>query len=762
MAAALAERPAAGRGGGSPAAFKTPAWALEAGAYPRAGAHVSPSPRAEVSLSGALQRALARAAGASGPSKASEGGSESHDDRRAAWRADHLRRQRRLEGMGVPKARYSPARELADRLQAFRRGTAQRKTHTPSASQASWPGVSPESSFGGGDLPPLPGLTGKASPEPGGEGGTMGGDSRRLGTQRGVRFNIEASGSAPLVPWGGGGGLRAPGGERPGTAHAEAVRRRAEARKRFAKTMPAGKSKDNVPLRPARRLPNVTPTKSVIDERMALAAQHYRDMVSNFAEVYNSLKRERKAKWAHMEEVASEILELDLQVDFNEGLADRRSTPNLYCAMLNQKMQDLDRMEVEALIAHNGLTMILARVLEAKEEEERQIEGLREKMQRQDHRLQEAGLNFSGARQALRSVQLELLELEDEQADLAVLRKLELESLHKIRESEQALARQLNSWQNAEKLKNTLNTRQTSERKYKKTLQKETVHKVMDETTMARDLRISKFFDTIHRKTGLTDVDDMVALFTDTGRQEALRQDVADAQCRVDALTKDKESLMQDLQEQLLGTRESTSKVLEQYDAPVERAQQRLKQNSARYVSVKKLETNFRVWAKSMVERVQGEVPASGAGERGGELLKALEVLENRIVKIQKSLESNAPAQELVAEASVSRLTDDGPIDASLPAAPIAPSAAAPVLVLKQQTSFNQRVFLNPEKAEKSEPVLVPAASPRAEAVLSDGDHEEATPAPQKKSGGFFRKRTGGGGGGEPEVSSADDDLWHI
>ena len=50
-------------------------------------------------------------------------------------------------------------------------------------------------------------------------------------------------------------------------------------------------------------------------------------MVSNFAEVYNSLKREREAKWAHMEELAAEILELDLQVDFNEGLADRNSPP---------------------------------------------------------------------------------------------------------------------------------------------------------------------------------------------------------------------------------------------------------------------------------------------------------------------------------------------------------------------------------------------------------------------------------------------------
>ena len=133
--------------------------ALEAGAHPRAGAHVGPSPGAEVSLSGALQRALARAAGASGPSKGSGGASGSLDDRRAAWRADHLQRQRRLQGLGVPKARYSPARELADRLQAFRRGTAQRKTHTPSASQTSRPGVSPESSFGGGDLPPLPGAT---------------------------------------------------------------------------------------------------------------------------------------------------------------------------------------------------------------------------------------------------------------------------------------------------------------------------------------------------------------------------------------------------------------------------------------------------------------------------------------------------------------------------------------------------------------------------------------------------------------------------
>ena len=92
--------------------------------------------------------------------------------------------------------------------------------------------------------------------------------------------------------------------------------------------MPAGKSVGKmVPLRPTRRLPNVAPAKSVIDERLSLAAQHYRDMVSNFAEVYNSLKREREAKWAHMEELAAEILELDLQVDFNEGLADRNSPP---------------------------------------------------------------------------------------------------------------------------------------------------------------------------------------------------------------------------------------------------------------------------------------------------------------------------------------------------------------------------------------------------------------------------------------------------
>ena len=172
--------------------------------------------------------------------------------------------------------------------------------------------------------------------------------------------------SSSLVPWGGGGGLRAPGGERPGTAHAEAVRRRAEARKRFSKTIPAGKLVGKkVPLRPTRRLPNVTPAKSVIDERLSLAAQHYRDMVSNFAKVYNSLKREREAKCAHMEELAAEILELDLQVDFNEGLADRKSTPNLYCAMLLKKMQDLDVKEAEALVAHNGLNLILARVLKA-------------------------------------------------------------------------------------------------------------------------------------------------------------------------------------------------------------------------------------------------------------------------------------------------------------------------------------------------------------------------------------------------------------
>ena len=81
--------------------------------------------------------------------------------------------------------------------------------------------------------------------------------------------------------------------------------------------------------------------------------------------------------------------------------------------------------------------------------------------------------------------------MEDEQADLALLRKLELESLQKIRDSEEALARQLNSWQNAERKKSIENKRQTSERKYKKALQKETVHKVMDETTMARDLLLS-------------------------------------------------------------------------------------------------------------------------------------------------------------------------------------------------------------------------------------------------------------------------------
>ena len=742
MAAALAGRPAA-CGGGSPSGggFTTPAWALEAGAQARA--HVSVPPGAEVNLSGALQRALAR--GAAGSSRAgggggsAGGGSGAEGDRRASWRAEHLRRQRRLQGSGVPKARYSPARELADRLQAFRRGTAHRKTHTPSASQASRPGCSPESSFAG-DLPPLSGATGRAaSPE--------GGGALRRGPERGVRFTCETGSSSPLVPWGGGGGLRVPGGERPGTAHAEAVRRRAEARKRFSKTMLAGKSLGKkVPLRPTRRLPNVTPAKSVIDERISLAAQHYRDMVSNFAEVYNSLKREREAKWAHMEELAAEILELDLQVDFNEGLADRKSTPNLYCAMLLRKMQDLDVKEAEAFVGQNCLNVILARVLEGKEEEERQIEVLRQRIQRQDHSLQEAGLNFSGARQALRSAQLELIQVEDEQADLALLRKLELESLQKIRDSEEALSRQLNSWQHAEKKNAIDNKRQSSERKFKKVLQKETVHKVMDETTMARDLRLSKFFDTIHRKTGLTDVDEMVALFSDTQRQEGLRHDVAAAQSQVEALTKEKDGLMQDLQEQLLGTRESTSKVLEQYDVPMERAQHRLRHNSSRYVCMKKLETNFRVWAKSMVDRVQGEVPTSGTGDRGQELLKALEVLESRIVKIQKSVEGNAPAQDLVAEASISRLTDDSSIDAQLPVPPPAQNAAAPVLVLKQQASFNQRVFLDSEKVGKAEPGLVPAASPRADKLLEEDRNHEGDSAAQQKSG-LFRQKKGASGG---------------
>ena len=700
-------------------------------------------PGAEINLSGALQRALAR--GGAGSGRAGDGGGSAGEgpgaegDRRATWRAEHLRRQRRLQGSGVPKARYSPARELADRLQAFRRGTAQRKTHTPSASQASRPGCSPESSVSG-DLPPLPGAAGQAT-------SSEGGGALRRGAEKGVRFTSEPVTSSPLVPWGGGVGLRTPGGERPGTAHAEAVRRRAEARKLFSKTMPAGKSVGKkVPLRPTRRLPNVTPAKSVIDERLSLAAQHYRDMVSNFAEVYNSLKREREAKWAHMEELAAEILELDLQVDFNEGLADRKSSPNLYCAMLLKKMQDLDVKEAEALVAHNGLNLILARVLEGKGEEERQIEDLRQRMQRQEHSLQEAGLNFSGARQALRSAQLELIQVEDEQADLALLRKLELESLQKIRDSEEALARQLNSWQNAERKKAIENKRQTSERKYKKALQKETVHKVMDETTMARDLLLSKFFDTIHRKTGLSDVDEMVALFSDTQRTEGLRQDVAAAQSQVEALTKEKDGLLQDLQEQLLGTRESTSKVLEQYDAPMERAQYRLRHNSSRYVRLKKLETNFRAWAKSMVDRVQGEVPTSGAGDRGQELLKALEVLESRVVKIQKSVEGNAPAQELVAEASISRFTDDGSTDAQLPVPQPAQNAAAPVLVLKQQASFNQRVFKDGGTAEKAEPGLVPAASPRADKLLEeDRNHEGDSAVPQKS--GLFRKKQGASGG---------------
>ena len=163
-----------------------------------------------------------------------------------------------------------------------------------------------------------------------------------------------------------------------------------------------------------------------------------------------------------MEELAAEILELDLQVDFNEGLADRKSTPNLYCAMLLRKMQDLDVKEAEAFVGQNCLNVILARVLEGKEEEERQIEVLRQMMKRQDHSLQEAGLNFSGARQALRSAQLELIQVEDEQADQALLRKLELESLQKIRDSEEALSRQLNSWQYAEKKNAIDNKRQSS------------------------------------------------------------------------------------------------------------------------------------------------------------------------------------------------------------------------------------------------------------------------------------------------------------
>ena len=220
---------------------------------------------------------------------------------------------------------------------------------------------------------------------------------------------------------------------------------------------------------------------------------------------------------------------------------------------------------------------------------------------------------------------------------------------------------------------------------------------------------------------------------------------MAAAQSQVDALTKEKDGLMQDLQEQLLGTRESTSKVLEQYDAPMERAQHRLRHNSSRYVSMKKLETNFRVWAKSMVDRVQGEVPTSGTGDRGQELLKALEVLESRIVKIQKSVEGNAPAQELVAEASISRLTDDSSIDAQLPMPPPAQSAAAPVLVLKQQASFNQRVFMDGEKAEKAEPGLVPAPSPRADKLLEEDRNHEGESAQQKS--GLFRKKKGASGG---------------
>ena len=241
----------------------------------------------------------------------------------------------------------------------------------------------------------------------------------------------------------------------------------------------------------------------------------------------------------------------------------------------------------------------------------------------------------------------------------------------------------------------------------------------------------------------------MVALFSDTQRTEGLRQDVAAAQSQVEALTKEKDGLLQDLQEQLLRTRESTSKVLEQYDAPMERAQYRLRHNSSRYVRLKKLETNFRVWAKSMVDRVQGEVPTSGAGDRGQELLKALEVLESRVVKIQKSVEGNAPAQELVAEASISRFTDDGSTDAQLPVPQPAQNAAAPVLVLKQQASFNQRVFKDGGTAEKAEPrlgLLVPATSPRADKISEeDRNHEGDSAVPQKS--GLFRKKQGASGG---------------
>ena len=52
--------------------------------------------------------------------------------------------------------------------------------------------------------------------------------------------------------------------------------------------------------------------------------------------------------------------------------------------------------------------------------------------------------------------------MEDGQAALALLRKLELESLQKIRDSEEALSRQLNSWQHAEKKNAIDNKRQSS------------------------------------------------------------------------------------------------------------------------------------------------------------------------------------------------------------------------------------------------------------------------------------------------------------
>ena len=67
-------------------------------------------------------------------------------------------------------------------------------------------------------------------------------------------------------------------------------------------------------------------------------------------------------------------------------------------------------------------------------------------------------------------------------------------------------------------------------------------------------------------------------------------------------------------------------------------------------------------------------------------------------------------------------------------------------LVLKQQASFNQRVFLDSEKVGKAEPGLVPAASPRADKLLEEDRNHEGDSAAQQKSG-LFRQKKGASGG---------------